>query len=527
LKLLHRVDRERAKLFRQDIPDQPLGNIVDQVLASMRLDSVIQAGVQTLLDGQLRINYGSSSLQDLSLYYYNQDNENVTQVEDRAFPDGFVQVVNALFKASGQKIMYPCPVQKISYNGPNVTVTTSNNTFTAPYCLITVPLGVLQKGSISFDPPLPDWKLCAINRLGMGLFDKFALLFDRNFWGETQFLRTTLDTSHWTVWFNPNTNEEGVTGRPAVVVTAFGDVAACLADEPDDAIVQNQILCVLKGLFGPKVSTPQGFARTKWGKDPYAYGSYPHIPVGATACDYDIMSSPVPCEGPRLFFAGDATHRTHPQSVWGAYESGQREACRIWRTIHGFGRDRFPDKDDARHTRKVWDAYGERQDAIQQQTGDQFPATRPPSPGPKQPNSASATQLRNEGTAQLSIGNYPAAVETLSRAIQENATDWRAYNERGAAYTFLDKDKEAIKDFSLAIELNDRQAVPFRNRGAACLRQGKYAEALADFDRAISLKPDYARAYHERSVVQHKLGHHLEADRDQRQAEKLRLTRGS
>jgi hypothetical protein len=31
----------------------------------------------------------------------------------------------------------------------------------------------------------------------------------------------------------------------------------------------------------------------------------------------------------RLFFAGEATHRRHPASVWGASESGLREARNI------------------------------------------------------------------------------------------------------------------------------------------------------------------------------------------------------
>jgi len=37
----------------------------------------------------------------------------------------------------------------------------------------------------------------------------------------------------------------------------------------------------------------------------------------------------LPASANRLFFAGEATHRRHPESVWGADESGQREAARI------------------------------------------------------------------------------------------------------------------------------------------------------------------------------------------------------
>lgn len=38
--------------------------------------------------------------------------------------------------------------------------------------IITVPLGVLKAQSITFDPPLPEWKQQAISNLGFGLLNK-------------------------------------------------------------------------------------------------------------------------------------------------------------------------------------------------------------------------------------------------------------------------------------------------------------------------------------------------------------------
>ena len=42
---------------------------------------------------------------------------------------------------------------------------------------MTVPLGVLKKGSVAFSPPLPACKRASIARLGMGVEDKIALVF--------------------------------------------------------------------------------------------------------------------------------------------------------------------------------------------------------------------------------------------------------------------------------------------------------------------------------------------------------------
>src|SRR5205085_2226793 len=83
---------------------------------------------------------------------------------------------------------------------------------------------------------------------------------------------------------------------------------------------------------GIQVPNPVDFQRSNWSGDPFSLGCFSNIPVGATGADYDVMALPVPyaanqpASANRLFFAGEATHRQHPISVWGAYESGQREA---------------------------------------------------------------------------------------------------------------------------------------------------------------------------------------------------------
>jgi len=65
---------------------------------------------------------------------------------------------------------------------------------------------------------------------------------------------------------------------------------------------------------------------TRWGRDRFAFGSYSHIPPGASGEDYDRLAAPA---GPTLLFAGEATHRAHPATVHGAYLAGRREAERL------------------------------------------------------------------------------------------------------------------------------------------------------------------------------------------------------
>jgi len=56
-------------------------------------------------------------------------------------------------------------------------------TYKADAVLITLPLGVLKESfrsnginSIQFIPPLPEWKMAAVNRLGFGNLNKVRLV---------------------------------------------------------------------------------------------------------------------------------------------------------------------------------------------------------------------------------------------------------------------------------------------------------------------------------------------------------------
>ena len=74
------------------------------------------------------------------------------------------------------------------------------------------------------------------------------------------------------------------------------------------------------------VPEPIGFARTRWANDPYARGATSFLPVGVTA---DLREELARAVDATLFFAGEATSRTHPSTVRGAVESGRRAASEV------------------------------------------------------------------------------------------------------------------------------------------------------------------------------------------------------
>ncbi len=67
-------------------------------------------------------------------------------------------------------------------------------------------------------------------------------------------------------------------------------------------------------------------ARSSWGADPYARGSFSYLAVGSRPAQRDLLAAPV---ANRLFFAGEATSRSMPGTVAGARETGLRAASEV------------------------------------------------------------------------------------------------------------------------------------------------------------------------------------------------------
>tara|TARA_B100000900_G_scaffold316895_1_gene275889 strand:+ start:80 stop:499 length:420 start_codon:yes stop_codon:yes gene_type:complete len=69
-----------------------------------------------------------------------------------------------------------------------------------------------------------------------------------------------------------------------------------------------------------------------WGADPYTRGAYSY-PTTETIRSDEIDTARLrlrsPVAGKRIFFAGEATHPTHPATVVGAIHEGERAALEV------------------------------------------------------------------------------------------------------------------------------------------------------------------------------------------------------
>ena len=189
---------------------------------------------------------------------------------------------------------------------------------------MTLPLGVLKRGGVRFDPPLPERKLQAIARLGMGALTKVILTFESPFWPLNQYVFGHLAPD---IGETPTAivNMWKTHGKPVLVMLVGGDQGRAIEQWSTDAVAI-WATRVLTDLFGTDVPPPTKLRVTAWESDPFAQGSYSYIAVGATPDDIEALAAPV---GERLLFAGEATTRIHWACMQGAYVSGLREAARL------------------------------------------------------------------------------------------------------------------------------------------------------------------------------------------------------
>jgi len=122
------------------------------------------------------------SVNQLSLSGWDQDIGNEFEGQHSEVIGGYQQVPRGLWQAPSQlDVRFNTPIKSIHYNtdeqrvGKAVRIECSNGeVYEADKVVVTTPLGVLKSGSVSFQPPLPDWKQGVIERMGFGLLNKVS-----------------------------------------------------------------------------------------------------------------------------------------------------------------------------------------------------------------------------------------------------------------------------------------------------------------------------------------------------------------
>lgn len=250
--------------------------------------------------------------------------------------EGYSALVDRTTARWRGRVYRDLPVTEVLVDADGVRVTAVDPAgtaveFRAAGAIVTVSLGVLKSGTITFDPPLPNPKRSAIERIAFG--DAYAVQL-RLSGGN---LRRRLGDFALLYGGTPTSLYRPGVGLPGVpdVVTGFtvGREARRRAALPVRELVAATVE-EWRAMLPPEVDlgAVDGWAVHRWPVDPWVRGGYSFLPPGVGLDARRALAAPV--EG-RLFFAGEATDVDGQSgTVAGAIDTGTRaaeeflEACR-------------------------------------------------------------------------------------------------------------------------------------------------------------------------------------------------------
>lgn len=196
-------------------------------------------------------------------------------------------------------------------NGHFVCITcTDGETFVADACIVTVPVGVLQAESISFQPRPPSVITSVCSSLKLGLMNLVWLWYPYVFWPEEcNFLGVARDRDgddraedntivKFSTFLVPPIFDNFGVRQPVLMCQIVGPYATTI-ESMSDADIAAEATATLRRMFGAQIEVPDalGCAHSQWGSDPMARGSWSYFPYRNTSNGYVNDASAVTSEG--------------------------------------------------------------------------------------------------------------------------------------------------------------------------------------------------------------------------------------
>lgn len=306
--------------------DDVLKNLLKKGSKTKSFEEVFNANYPTYANDRLwrfllssYITFDTGDLDKLSSLLY--DEGEVYNGVDKIAVNGYDTL--ATYLAKNIEIKLNERVTKIDYTAQEIKVWHTSAVSEADYVVVTVPLGVLKKKTIEFEPLLPTEKQEAIEKVGINCVNKFLLTWEIAFWDDVQYISYTPEAKDK---FNYFLNIKKIhPSQNALMTFAYADYAR-KTETMTDAAVTNEIMAHLKDMYGSSIPYPTQLLRTKWNSNLNAFGSYSFTAVETEMKHFEILAKEV---NNRLFFAGEHTEVDYFSTVHGAYLSGEREAQKI------------------------------------------------------------------------------------------------------------------------------------------------------------------------------------------------------
>ena len=178
---------------------------------------------------ELASEYGANA-DDLSAWWGTEEG---SQGEDLLVVGGYGSLADNL--AKGLDIRMSTAVRDVSWNDNGVKlVLVDGAPLGCDRVIITVPLGVLAAGDMSFNPPLPKTHQTAIDTMGTGLLDKVWFVFPEQFWSNESLIWNRVDEpgTSFREWYNL----APLTGKPVLLALHGGRTARAWAERSDEEV---------------------------------------------------------------------------------------------------------------------------------------------------------------------------------------------------------------------------------------------------------------------------------------------------
>ncbi|WP_136052436.1 flavin monoamine oxidase family protein [Microbacterium sp. K36] len=314
---VHAVDAALPDVIATSGPAASYRDVTDAALSRQEWSADRTQRVREYLEHRAEEQYGAW-IEDLAAHGLDDD---AIEGDEVVFPDGYDVLPERL--ADGLDVRLEHIVTRVDWSDDGVWVRTPHGDFSGDTTVVTVPVGVLQAGTMEIVPPLPPVNAEALGRLRMNAFEKVFLRFPARFWedGVYALRQQGPEARWWHSWYDLTALHD----EPLLLTFAAGPAALATRDW-SDAQVQASIMAQLRRLYGDGIPDPVGLHRTAWQDDPFAHGSYAYMTVGSTTADHDDLATPV---GGVLHIAGEATWTDDPATVPAALFSGHRAAERI------------------------------------------------------------------------------------------------------------------------------------------------------------------------------------------------------
>jgi monoamine oxidase len=228
---------------------------------------------------------------------------------------GYLPLLNTLVSEEFE-LRLGAPVREIRWRRGEVEV----DGVRARKAIVTLPLGVLQAGSVSFYPETG--KEEALRRLASGPVIRVAMRFREAFWQErlpgVAFYHNP--AAPFPTFWTPLPMH-----APLLTAWAGGPKAARLTGLPKKELI-GIALGSVRSVLG-RIPKPVAALVQDWQADTYSRGGYSYVMVGGQGAREQLRR---PLEK-TLFFAGEATDAEEAGTVAGALRSGARAAREVLR----------------------------------------------------------------------------------------------------------------------------------------------------------------------------------------------------